>query len=95
VIPGLTTSLRGTCSPDLAAFSYGSAAQGRGPTSDISPRSTFSSWGISSTDQWRIHAPSGVSRGSRRILNRTPFTSLRLSSSALRSSASTTMLRNL
>ena len=46
-------------------------------------------------DQRRSHPPIGVSRGSRRILNRTPFTSLMVSRSAFRASASTTMLRNL
>ena len=37
---------------------------GRGPTMFISPRSTLSSWGSSSSRYWRSTRPSGVTRGS-------------------------------
>ena len=37
---------------------------GRGPTSDMSPRSTFQSCGSSSRSKWRRKRPNGVQRGS-------------------------------
>ena len=51
---------------------------GRGPTSDMSPRSTFQSCGSSSIDDLRSSRPSGVIRGSFRILNTGPLASLRV-----------------
>ena len=42
----------------------------------MSPISTLSSWGSSSSDQRRSQRADGVTRGSRRILNSTPSLSL-------------------
>ena len=66
-----------------------------GRPSDISPRSTFSSWGISSMDNRRSIFPTGVSRGSSRILNTGPVASLNSSNRCCWASASATMVRNL
>src|SRR3989441_2689849 len=46
VSPGLASRMRRRCQGLYCASSYGSG--GRGPTSDMSPRSTFHSWGSSS-----------------------------------------------
>ena len=48
------------------------AGSGRGPTSDISPRSTLTSCGSSSSEKRRSRRPTGVRRGSSRILNSAP-----------------------
>ena len=68
---------------------------GRGPTSDMSPRSTLSSWGSSSIDSLRIHLPTRVMRGSSCILNSSPSDSLLSARSSTRVSASSTIERNL
>ena len=51
---------------------------GRGPTIDISPRSTFSSWGNSSSELRRTNLPTRVMRGSSRILKAAPSASFRM-----------------
>src|SRR6266550_1992220 len=56
-----TTSSASLTGSSRAAY----AASGSGPTSAISPRSTFQSWGSSSTFTARSHAPNGNTRGSR------------------------------
>ena len=58
---------------------------GRGPTMFISPRSTLSSWGISSSRYWRRKRPTGVIRGSFWVAHTAPVPC----------SASTRIVRNL
>ena len=59
VIPGVTSSRLRCQSLQLYDSSMGS---GRGPTSDISPESTFSNCGNSSSDVRRINLPTLVTR---------------------------------
>ena len=68
---------------------------GRGPTRDMSPRSTLRNWGSSSSDVFRNSRPMAVILGSLRILNTGPFASFRDSSPACSVSASGTIVRNL
>ncbi len=70
------------------------ASGGRGPTRLMSPRSTLTSCGNSSIEKRRRCLPTGVTRGSSLILNRTPSDSLRCDSCARRRSASVYMVRN-
>src|SRR2546426_7156943 len=68
MLPGLASPGRtASVSRPSAVYSRVTMAgsSGRGPTSDISPRSTFQSWGSSSTFTARSHAPNGNTRGSR------------------------------
>src|SRR5215467_16083191 len=60
----------------------------------MSPLSTFHSWGSSSSEYLRSNLPTGVIRGSSRILNSTPSPSLRARSAAFCPSASSTIVRN-
>src|SRR5260370_4073382 len=57
VTPGLASRARRRCQDSYCSSSYGSA--GRGPTSDMSPRSTFQSWGSSSRLGRRRMCPTG------------------------------------
>ncbi len=91
-MPGRTANRR-IVSSSIAATSTGS--EGRGPTSDISPRSTLRSCGSSSIDERRSRAPNRVTRGSCLILKSTPSYSLAASRPALRSSAPQTIVRSL
>ena len=70
------------------------SGSGRGPMSDMSPRSTLSSCGSSSIDVRRMMRPSGVMRGSRAILKTGPFASFIASSDACSLSALSTIERN-
>ena len=73
VTPGLTSSLRCT------SLSYASTSRlnsGRGPTTLISCRSTLMNCGSSSMLKRRNTRPTGVTRGSSRILKRRPSLSL-------------------
>ena len=69
MIPGRTRS-RSWASAGHISTSVGSA--GRGPTTLISPRSTFQNCGSSSSESLRRYRPIGVTRGSLRILNSAP-----------------------
>lgn len=91
VRPGVTSNRRFCHGSQASVSSHGS---GRGPTMDMSPRSTFHNCGNSSILVLRIMWPIRVIRGSCSILNAGPSCSFSLSRSALRSSASTTMDRN-
>ena len=70
------------------------SGSGRGPMSDMSPRSTLISCGSSSIEVRRMMRPSRVIRGSRTILNTGPFASFIASSEACSLSASRTIERN-
>ena len=61
----------------------------------MSPLTTLISCGSSSIESRRMIRPTFVTRGSSRILNRTPLPSLRPRRSSRRASASTTIERNL
>src|SRR5881296_267994 len=67
VIPGLASTSRRRCQSLYSTSSYGSG--GRGPISDISPRSTFHNCGSSSRLVFRRRRPIGVTRGSPVSLN--------------------------
>src|SRR5213592_292637 len=67
MLPGLASPGRtASVSRPSAVYSRVTMAgsSGRGPTSDISPRSTFQSWGSSSSFTARSQAPNGKTRGS-------------------------------
>src|SRR6185437_7781415 len=70
VMPGFTVK-RGRYGAASSCASQGSI--GRGPTRDMSPRSTLTSCGNSSRLVRRSHAPSGVIRGSSASLNSAPL----------------------
>ena len=71
------------------------SCRGRGPTKLISPLRTLTNWGSSSRLERRRNRPRRVTRGSWRILNKTPpADSLDDSRSASRRSAPPTMVRN-
>ncbi len=93
VIPGVRCR-RLRSSPSTSASS--SITSGRGPTRLISPRRTLNSCGSSSSDVRAQEARRRASRAGRRlILNMPSPTSLSARSSSFRSSASTTIERNL
>ena len=92
VKPGLVSSRRRCHSLHLASSLQGS---GRGPTMAMSPTSTFQSCGNSSSPVLRSTLPSRVTRGSFVILKAGPSRSFNCCSFPLRSSASTTIVRNL
>src|SRR5712691_9235090 len=73
MLPGLASPGRtASVSRPSAVYSRVTMAgsSGRGPTSDISPRSTFQSWGSSSTFTARSQAPNGNTRGSSALVMR-------------------------
>ena len=89
-MPG-RTNIRRRSSPWKASSA---TASGRGPTSDMEPPRTLNSCGNSSMDERRRNRPTGVIRGSSRILNNKPSASLLVASEASRSSASLYIERN-
>ena len=66
-MPGFASSTRRRCHGWYCSTSKGSG--GRGPTSDMSPRSTFQNCGSSSRLVFRRNRPGGVMRGSFVSLN--------------------------
>src|SRR3954469_10372767 len=92
VMPGVT-STRLRC--HVRQFAVSSHGNGRGPTNDISPLSTFQSCGNSSTLVRRRILPTQVTRGSSRILKAGPSCSFCSSSSRFFFSASTHIDQNL
>jgi hypothetical protein len=92
VSPGVTSSRR-LNQPVHCSASW--TGKGRGPTSDMSPRSTFQSCGNSSRFVFRSSRPTGVIRGSRAILNAGPSCSFSALSSRCLASASAHIVRSL
>ena len=93
VNPGLTLKRRFCHATSIRTASR--TESGRGPTILMSPSNTLISCGNSSMLVLRSHLPTRVVRGSLVILKIGPVFSFRCSSSCMRASASTHIVRNL
>src|SRR6185503_8623168 len=92
VIPGRTLKRRRWL-PTSARVS--TSGRGLGPTRLMCPRSTLTSWGSSSRLVRRSQRPTGVTRGSSRILKTGPSISFAARSTARSASAPWRIVRNL